>query len=158
MNFLKNHIAGILILSIVASIIATIITNGFANNDVQKKLTLKSKVLNPEPLEPNKDQTPKKRNIFSVQSYSTIEIFDGDLTITLNDMVEYSNQRIHLVVSQTGKPQQNFDELYLGDKIFYEGYEVTFIDTKNNISTLDVLLKVVSLNRNTYQITNTEAK
>lgn len=147
-NFLKNHVVGILILGIVASLIATIVYDGFTDSNVQEKLPIQGEALQPKHLEVKEKQVPKNRNKFLVQSYSTIEIFDGDLTITLNDMVEYSNQKIHLVVSKVGKPQQNFDKLSLGDKVVYEGYEITFIDTKNNISTEDVWLKVVPLSKN----------
>lgn len=95
---------------------------------------------------PSHPEPPRNNNKFIAQSYSTIEIFEGNLNITLNNMVEYSNQKINIAVSATGKPKQNFEGMSLGDKVVYEGYEIIFIDTKNNISTYDVWLKVVPLN------------
>ena len=88
-----------------------------------------------------------KRNKFLIQCYSTIEIYDGDLSITLNNMIEYSNQNIHIVVSRVGRLQKNFEQMSLGDKVIYEDYEITFINTQTNITTQDIWLKVVLLNK-----------
>ncbi len=140
---------GIFILGVIASLLATFIYNFLSGEAVQKQSPASQNVSIQKIEKVEEKQAPQKRNKFLVQSYSTIEIYDGDLTITLNDMVEYSNQKIHLVVSKIGKPQRNFEKLSLGDKVLYEGYEISFIDTKNNINTEDVLLKVVPLNNKT---------
>lgn len=82
---------------------------------------------------------------FYIQTGRTYDLFEGDLSLTLPTWLEYSNSKIELKLSLKGKETVSYKNLSIGDKVFYENYEITFIDTEKNITTYDVTLKILEL-------------
>ena len=82
---------------------------------------------------------------FYIQTGRTYDLFEGDLSLTLPTWLEYSNSKIELKLSSKGKEIVSYKDLSIGDKVFYENYEITFIDTEKNITTYDVTLKILEL-------------
>ena len=82
---------------------------------------------------------------FYIQTGMTYDFLQGNLSLTLPTWLDYSNSRIELKLSVKGKETVTYKNLSIGDKIFYENYEITFVDTEKDITTYNVILKILEL-------------
>lgn len=82
---------------------------------------------------------------FYIQTGMTYDLLQGNLSLTLPTWLDYSNSRIELKLSVKGKETVTYKNLSIGDKIFYENYEITFVDTEKDITTYNVILKILEL-------------
>jgi len=83
------------------------------------------------------------RTKYLLQSDNSLELFEGQLTVTLASHVKYSNDSISLRVSSINEKSKLYKDVKIGQKIFHEGYEITFMTTERNISSYDVLLRII---------------
>lgn len=95
----------------------------------------------------------KPNNIYYLQSYRPIELFDGDLILTLNKSIEYVNQNIELkIVEKSSRSTEITKDTRIGDVYFFNEYIISFISLERNISTYDLKLKIerkdASINKN----------
>ena len=82
-------------------------------------------------------------SIFFLQSYEPLELFDGNLMITLNGIIKSLNQVIELklVDKQTGESSLRKDKS-IGDIILFKDYTIILLALDRNISTYDLKIKV----------------
>ena len=81
---------------------------------------------------------------FLVQSFSSISVYDDSLTVTLNSLVEYANSPINLTVSQKDQESKTYENINLGQSVFFGKYQITYLEPSKNIKTYDVWLKIES--------------
>ncbi|HEX5055513.1 MAG TPA: hypothetical protein VFX02_03360 [Gammaproteobacteria bacterium] len=91
------------------------------------------------------DKIEVNKNRFLIQTGRTYELFDGNLTLSLTSVLNFSNSEIDLVVSARGKEPQIYKDLSMGQKIFFGSYEITFLETQKNLTTYDVWLRIEKL-------------
>jgi len=90
---------------------------------------------------------------FLIQSYDSLELYDGNLIITLSSTVNFKNSNINLTVSTKGKEAKAYKNLAIGKKIFHEIYEITFIETQRNLVDYDVWLRIINTNQSEKKLT-----
>lgn len=87
----------------------------------------------------------RDQNKYYLQSYRPIELFDGKLIITLNNIIEYVNQDIDLkIISKDNGETIITKGKKIGDLIEFGSYLITFSSLERNISTYDLVIKVES--------------
>lgn len=87
----------------------------------------------------------KKDEIFQTRylgGYSTVDAYDGQISITNEGFIEYVNEKISLKVSSPKSDLRKYDGLTIGDKINYGEYEIKLYDLRRNVSTYDIELRI----------------
>lgn len=77
-----------------------------------------------------------------LSSYTTVDAYDGDISITNEGVIEYVNEKISLKVSSPKSDLRKYDGLTIGDKINYGEYEIKLYDLKRNVSTYSIELRI----------------
>lgn len=108
---------------------------------VSKTVAVSEKPITPK----SKKETIDKYQTNYLSGYSTIELYQEDLFITLNDFIEYSNSKFELKINTAGNKSITYDSLSLGDTFLHENYEVKIFDLKHNVSTYTLILKTRQL-------------
>jgi signal peptidase I len=90
-----------------------------------------------------KNSIISEKNEFYIQSYSPIELFDGELIITLDNSIEYVNQDIKLkIISKISGNSIKTKGAKIGDVIEFDKYTISLLSFNRNISTYDLIIKV----------------
>lgn len=85
----------------------------------------------------------EKQDIFYLQSYRPVELFDGALIVTLNNTIEYINQSIELkLVKKSNGKSEITKNKKVGDILVFEEYTILLLSLERNISTYDLRIKI----------------
>lgn len=98
-----------------------------------------------EPLILKQDENleEKDSNVFCIQSYRPLELFDGDVLVTLNRNIEYINQQLELkLVDKLSRKTTISKNKTVGDIIYFNDYNISLLSLEKNISTYDLRIKV----------------
>ena len=143
-SLLATIIGGVIVLLIAVFVIypiRDIIFNEktIANNqpgDVQIKFPVDSLNKLPEL------NTTKNQDIYFLHSFEPREFLNDQLIITLNNIIQYSNQKINLKITDKNSGKiTKFDNKELGDVIHYEDYIISLLSLDKNISTYTLKIK-----------------
>lgn len=86
-------------------------------------------------------------NIIYLQSYRPVELFDGNLILTLNNSIEAVNQEIDLKISRKDSLKNELlKNKQIGDVIKFDKYFITLLSLEKNIQLYDLLIRVESKN------------
>lgn len=92
-------------------------------------------------------ENPSSKEQFFIESYDTLELFDGNLTITLTSNVNFINAPIDLTVSSRGEMSKTYENISLGKKVFHGQYEITYLETQKRIINYVVVLRIIESNK-----------
>lgn len=119
--------------------------NTFKNQTITNKTiedsTLKEKESKKESEIPK--STELNYNKIYIQSFKPIELYNGNLVVTLNNSVEAINGEIELkVVSPKNSLTEIFKNKKVGDLIEFNNYRIILSSLKKNIMTYDLIIKI----------------
>lgn len=93
--------------------------------------------------EKSEDINASKNTKVYLHSYEPIELFEGNIIITLNKSIEYINQEIELkLVSKKEAKTEITKGKKIGDLIEFNNYVILLYALERNISTYDLVIKI----------------
>ncbi|EGQ8028950.1 hypothetical protein ACWOKN_004341 [Vibrio vulnificus] len=145
MSLLKTVGIGVLV-TVIGGVILLQIEDSFYSEEVSEIVPSNSQIAEPASNSKVTQVAPKPNkpsNVFYIQTRRAYDLFDGKLSLTLKNTLNFANSSADLVLSTIGNPPEHFDNLSIGDKVFFEQYELTFVGTEKNIMTYDIRVKII---------------
>lgn len=91
----------------------------------------------------NKIANKVDTNMFYLQSYRPVELFDGTLIITLNNSIDAVNGEIELkLVEKSTSKTEIASKKKVGDIVIFGNYIISLLSLERNISTYDLIVKI----------------
>lgn len=82
-------------------------------------------------------------NSYYIQSHRPMELFNGDLIITLNNSIDAVNGEIELkMVDKNTSKTEIAGKKKIGDIINFGKYVISLLSLERNISTYDLIIKI----------------